>query len=64
MQEQYVLRPEDRINYESSMTALRDIREKLVQNKAWSLYEPSEELLRHVRQKEEERLNPALNHKK
>lgn len=56
MQAQYVLRPEDRIEYDAGMTALGELRDRLMQSRAWMLYEPGEELLCHIRQKEEERL--------
>ena len=59
MQAQYVLRPEDRIEYDAAMTALSEIRDRLMQSRAWTLYAPGEELLRHIRQQEEERLRPA-----
>lgn len=39
MQAQYVLRHEDRIEYDSAMTALIEIRDRLMQNKAWRLYD-------------------------
>ena len=39
MQAQYVLRPEDRIEYDPAMTALIEIRDRLMQNKAWRLYD-------------------------
>lgn len=59
MQAQYVLRPEDRIEYDAAMAALGEIRDRLMQSRAWTLYEPGEELLRRIRQQEEERLRPA-----
>lgn len=57
MQAQYVLRPEDRIEYDAAMTALGDIRDRLTQSRAWTLYEPGNETLRHIRQQENEPLN-------
>ena len=59
MQAQYVLRPENRIEYDAAMAALGEIRDRLMQSRAWTLYAPGEELLRHIRQQEEERLRPA-----
>ncbi|MBQ9911302.1 MAG: nucleotidyl transferase AbiEii/AbiGii toxin family protein [Lachnospiraceae bacterium] len=59
MQAQYVLRPEDRIEYDAAMAALGEIRDRLMRSRAWTLYAPGEELLRHIRQQEEERLRPA-----
>ena len=59
MQAQYVLRPEDRIEYDAAMVALGEIRDRLMQSRAWTLYAPGEELLHHIRQQEEERLRPA-----
>ena len=61
MQAQYVLRPEDRIDYTDAMAALDEIRNRLLNCKAWTMYEPSEELQRHIRQKESERLHSAQN---
>lgn len=61
MQAQYVLRPEDRIDYADAMAALGEIRNRLLNCKAWTMYEPSEELQRHIRQKEAERLHSAQN---
>lgn len=55
MQAQYVLRPEDRIEYDAAAEALRNIQDKLMENRAWMLYEPDEELLQRIRQKETER---------
>lgn len=40
MQAQYVLRPENRIEYDTAMNTLKEICEKLMQNRAWLLYEP------------------------
>ena len=48
MQTQYVLRAEDRIEYDTAMVALREIRDQLTQSRAWMMYEPNEDLLRHV----------------
>ncbi len=42
MQAQYVLRPEDRIEYDAATTALSEIRERLMRSKAWTLYGQSE----------------------
>ena len=59
MQTQYVLRPEDRVEYDTAMTALREIHDRLVQGKAWAIYEPNEELQRIIRKKEADRLHTA-----
>lgn len=64
MQAQYVLRPEDRIEYDTAMVALGEICDQLMQNRAWTLYEPGEELLHHIRQQEEEQLRPAQNQRR
>ena len=42
MQAQYVLRPEDRIEYDAATTALSEIRERLMRSKAWTMYGQSE----------------------
>jgi len=39
--------------------ALGEIRDLHMQSRAWTLYEPGEELLRHIRQQEEEQLRPV-----
>ena len=57
MQAQYVLRPEDRVEYDTAMSAMSEIRDKLVQCQAWTKYEPDEELRRIIRKKESERLH-------
>ena len=59
MQTQYVLRPEDRIEYKNAMDALETIRDKLLQNRAWTLYEPNEALMRRIQQQENEHSQPA-----
>ena len=41
MQTQYILRPEDRIEYDIAVSALCTIQEKLVNNRAWMQYKPS-----------------------
>ena len=64
MQAQYVLRPEDRIEYDEAMSAIGEIRDRLMQNRAWTLYAPGEDLLRHIRNQEEERLRPAPSHRR
>ena len=64
MQTQYVLRPEDRIEYDAAMTALSKIHDRLMQSREWTMYEPGEELLRHIRQQEEERLRPVPSQRK
>ena len=61
MQAQYVLREEARIEYDTAMTALRGIRDRLMQNRAWTMYEPDEELLRHIQEKEAGRLCAGSN---
>lgn len=40
MQSQYVLRPEDRIEYDVAMTALSEIHDRLMKSRAWTLYQP------------------------
>ena len=54
MQAQYVLRPEERIEYDAAMTAVSEIHDRLMQSRAWILYEPNEMLLHHIRQKEDD----------
>ena len=49
MQAQYVLRPEDRISYDAAMTALREIKDRLGKNKAWSQYKPSTKLILRIK---------------
>ena len=61
MQAQYVLRPEDRIEYADAMASLGEIRKRLMSCKAWTMYEPDEELRQDIRQKESERLHPVQN---
>ncbi len=41
MQSQYVLRPMDRIEYDTAMKALDRIKERLLGNRAWVQYKPS-----------------------
>ena len=41
MQTQYVLRPEDRIEYDTAIRVLCTIRERLMNNRAWMEYRPS-----------------------
>ena len=43
MQNQYVLRDEDRIDFENATAALERIKEHLVQTRAWSMYEVSKD---------------------
>lgn len=50
MQGQYVLRPEDRIEYDIAMSALSEIHTALAHNKAWMMYEPGEESQHHISQ--------------
>ena len=64
MQTQYVLRPEDRIEYADAMVALGEIHNRLLNCKAWTMYEPGEELLRRIRQKEEERIRLGQNQRR
>ena len=45
MQAQYVLRAEDRFEYDTAMTALSEIRDRLMQNQAWTRYSPGNNLL-------------------
>ena len=45
MQLQYVLRQEDRIEYDQAMTALNVIHDRLMQNRAWEQYKPSIKLM-------------------
>ncbi|MBP0969895.1 MAG: nucleotidyl transferase AbiEii/AbiGii toxin family protein [Eubacteriaceae bacterium] len=59
MQAQYVLRPEDRIDYDVAMAALNEILHMLMKSRAWTLYTPSEELIRQIQQQEKERLHPS-----
>jgi len=40
LEKDYVLRAENRIEYDTAMTALNEIHEKLLQNKAWLMFEP------------------------
>ena len=61
MQEQYVLRAEDRIEYGTAMTALSEIHNRLMQNRAWIRYEPSKEVLHHIRQEESESVHDKRN---
>ena len=55
MQSQYVLRPEDRIGYDTAIDALKDIHENLLKNKAWSLYKPDARLLSLIMDRDLER---------
>ena len=57
MQAQYVLRPEDRIAYDTSMMALREIKDRLDENKAWSQYKPSIKLMLRIKTEEADRIN-------
>lgn len=41
MQAQYVFLPEDKIKYDVTMEALREIREKLLKTRAWTQYKAS-----------------------
>ena len=59
MQAQYVLRTEDRIEYDDAMAALNEIHRGLINCKAWTRYEPTEELLKYIQQKIAERSNAA-----
>ncbi|MBR2740203.1 MAG: nucleotidyl transferase AbiEii/AbiGii toxin family protein [Oscillospiraceae bacterium] len=52
MQTQYVLKAEDRIEYSAAMSSLDEIHEMLINNMAWVYYQPSEELVSVLRQKE------------
>ena len=61
MQAQYVLRPEDRIEYIDAMTALGEIHESLMNCRAWRMYEPDEELLQLTQSKGAERHRAAQN---
>ncbi|MBR6000914.1 MAG: nucleotidyl transferase AbiEii/AbiGii toxin family protein, partial [Oxalobacter sp.] len=42
MQAQYVLRPQDRITYDSAISALGNIQDKLQQNRSWMQYKPKD----------------------
>ena len=64
MQAQYVLRPEDRIEYDSATAGLREIRDKLMQSRAWSLYQPSENLQHRIRQQDDKRISPTISPRK
>ena len=60
MQLQYVLRHEDRIEYDMAMTALREIQDRLAQNRAWEQYKPSIRLRLHANKIESERISDKL----
>jgi len=64
MQAQYVLRSEDRIEYEAALTALREIHSRLMQSRTWTTYKPAEPLFRRIQQQEGECLHPASGRKK
>ncbi|MBQ9822979.1 MAG: nucleotidyl transferase AbiEii/AbiGii toxin family protein [Solobacterium sp.] len=55
MQAQYVLRAQDRIEYDTAVTALSEILDRLMQNRAWTLYNPDSELLQYIQERENER---------
>ena len=57
MQLQYVLRPEDRIEYDTAMEALREIRERLLKNRAWTQYKVSMKLKLQMKEAEADRQN-------
>ena len=57
MQMQYVLRPEDRIEYSTAMTSLREIHARLMESRAWTRYEPSEGFSSHNWQQEKDCFN-------
>ena len=57
MQAQYVLRPEDRIEYDAAMAALGEIRDRLMQNKAWTQYKVSMKLKLQMEEAEADRKN-------
>ena len=59
MQAQYVLRPEDRIDYNAAMNALSKIKGKLEKNRAWVQYKPSTELMLRFKAEEANRTNQA-----
>ena len=59
MQAQYVLRPKDRIEYADALASLDEIRNRLLSCKAWSMYEPDEELWQHIQKKKSEQLHSA-----
>ena len=59
MQAQYVLRLEDRISYDAAITALREIKDQLGKNKAWSQYKPSTKLMLRIKTEEADRINQA-----
>lgn len=61
MQTQYVLRQEDRIEYDIAMNALSEICIRLMQNQAWTLYEPGEELLRQIQEKKSKSIQSEKN---
>ena len=54
MQSQYVLRPEDRIEYDAAVDALKEIQDSLMSNKAWSLYKPDARLFSLIVEREAE----------
>lgn len=62
MQSQYVLRPEDRIGYDTAIDALKDIHENLLKNKAWSLYKPDARLLSLIMDRDLERKEFSRTH--
>lgn len=61
MQTQYVLRPEDRIEYDSAMIALETIRKMLTHNRAWTMYESYDEVLEHTHNQKAEELHPLFD---
>ena len=59
MQAQYVLRPEDRIEYDDAMTALHGIRDRLTQNLTWAQYKPSIKLMLRINEEKARQINQA-----
>ena len=57
MQAQYVLRPEDRIEYDDATTALQGIRDRLTQNLAWAQYKPSIKLRLRINEEKARQIN-------
>lgn len=59
MQEQYVLRPENRIAYADAMAFLNEIQNRLNHCRAWTMYVPSEEFRCHIHNKETDRFQAS-----
>ena len=57
MQAQYVLRPEDRIEYDDATTAMQGVRDRLTQNLAWAQYKPSIKLRLRINEEKARQIN-------